>query len=339
MMRLSVIVPVFNAEAYLPRCLDSLLKQGMKAEEWEVICVDDGSTDRSPRILAEYAHLHPKVFRVVRQERRGPGIARNSGLDVAQGEYVTFADADDYVLAGGYRYLYDHYCAGRQPDVLAFASVTLNNYQLKHWNYSDKPQGGIVYEGEGTENFNRKGLPFVWDKFYRLNFLRKHSIRFAERYICEDALFNFHVFIHKPYMIETDTNIYRYTKENELSVISRRDKPYLKKMLDDIILNVLNMNQYHTEEYQQMASGIKRFIGMQMSVWHTRSAAAHLTYKEWAAYAARLATIPFHQVAMPPRWKAVGWLMNRSFDSYLAYTCLCFLYNCIFEPFIHKRLS
>ena len=125
-MRLSVIVPVFNAEAYLPRCLDSLLKQGMKAEEWEVICVDDGSTDRSPRILAEYAHLHPTVFRVVRQERRGPGIARNSGLDVAQGEYVTFADADDYVLAGGYRYLYDHYCAGRQPDVLAFASVELS---------------------------------------------------------------------------------------------------------------------------------------------------------------------------------------------------------------------
>lgn len=90
----SVIVPVYNVEPYLARCLDSVLAQTEK--DLEVVCVNDGSTDGSPAILMRYAAADARV-RVVAQENRGLSGARNSGLDVARGRYVMFVDSDDWI--------------------------------------------------------------------------------------------------------------------------------------------------------------------------------------------------------------------------------------------------
>ena len=119
-MKLSVIVPVYNVEKFLPRCLDSLLRQGLEVGEYEVICVNDGSPDGSAAILAEYERKHPEVFKVITQENRGSGAARNAGLKVARGEWVGFLDSDDYVIDKGYRYILDHFC-GDGVDVVAFS--------------------------------------------------------------------------------------------------------------------------------------------------------------------------------------------------------------------------
>ena len=91
--RVSVILPVYNVEGYLGECLDSILAQTLKAIE--VICVDDGSTDGSPRILEDYAARDARV-RVIRQANAGAGPARNTGLAAATGDYVAFADPDDW---------------------------------------------------------------------------------------------------------------------------------------------------------------------------------------------------------------------------------------------------
>ena len=104
-MKLSVIVPVYNVEKFLPRCLDSLLRQGMEVGEYEVICVNDGSPDNSAQILANYQAKHPDIFRVVTQENQGLGGARNTGTALARGEYVAYVDSDDYLIDGAYRYL------------------------------------------------------------------------------------------------------------------------------------------------------------------------------------------------------------------------------------------
>lgn len=90
---ISVIVPVFNGETSLPRCLDSLLRQDHA--RLEILVVDDGSTDRTPQILAGYAARDPRL-RVVRQENAGQGAARNRALALCRGSFVGFADADDY---------------------------------------------------------------------------------------------------------------------------------------------------------------------------------------------------------------------------------------------------
>ena len=92
-LKVSVIVPVYNGEKYLVRCMDSIVGQTLK--ETEIICVDDGSSDRSPEILDEYARRDNRV-RLISQRNAGAGAARNRGLSEAKGEYLSFLDADDF---------------------------------------------------------------------------------------------------------------------------------------------------------------------------------------------------------------------------------------------------
>ena len=94
MNRISVIIPVFNTEAYLRRCLDSVMRQ---SELREIILVDDGSTDGSGDICDEYAARRPDLFRVIHQKNQGSSAARNAGIEIAGGEYLSFIDSDDYI--------------------------------------------------------------------------------------------------------------------------------------------------------------------------------------------------------------------------------------------------
>ena len=97
-MKLSVIVPIYNVEGYLAKCLDSLIYEGL--DNYEILCVDDGSTDGSGAIAAQYAERYPALIRVLSQENGGLGAARNTGIDAAQGEYLLFVDSDDYLAEG-----------------------------------------------------------------------------------------------------------------------------------------------------------------------------------------------------------------------------------------------
>ena len=91
---ISVIIPVYNVEAYLPRCLDSVIQNTYR--NLEIICVDDGSTDGSPEILRDYAQRDARIT-VITKENGGVSSARNAGLDRATGEFVAFIDSDDFV--------------------------------------------------------------------------------------------------------------------------------------------------------------------------------------------------------------------------------------------------
>ena len=95
-MKLSIIVPIYGVEQYLRKCVDSLLAQDLPSSEYEVILVDDGGKDACPQICDEYAATHENI-RVVHRENGGLSAARNSGIEVANGEYVMFVDSDDYI--------------------------------------------------------------------------------------------------------------------------------------------------------------------------------------------------------------------------------------------------
>ena len=94
-MKVTVIVPVYNAAPFLPRCLDSLCAQTL--DDYELLLIDDGSTDASPAILEDYRVRYPEKIRVLRVENGGQGRARNRGLELARGDYIGFADSDDWV--------------------------------------------------------------------------------------------------------------------------------------------------------------------------------------------------------------------------------------------------
>ena len=126
--KLSVVVPVYNVENYLSKCLDSILKQTL--EDIEIICVNDGSTDGSANILQDYKKKDPRII-VLEQENQGLGAARNTGIRTARGEYIGFVDSDDFIEPTMYEKLYEKACKFQLDIVL---SLFLQFFLLIHLN-------------------------------------------------------------------------------------------------------------------------------------------------------------------------------------------------------------
>ena len=108
MIKLSIIVPIYGVEQYLRKCVDSLLAQDLPSSEYEIILVDDESPDACPKICNEYAIAHENI-RVIHQENGGLSAARNSGIEIAQGDYLMFVDSDDYIEPIDFRNVNEKY--------------------------------------------------------------------------------------------------------------------------------------------------------------------------------------------------------------------------------------
>ena len=116
MPKLSIVIPVYRVQDYLPACLDSAILPGR--EDYEIIVVDDGSPDRSGEIAEDYARRHPGLIRVLHQPNGGLGAARNTGIEAAKGEYLLFLDSDDSLAPGAVEEMLEEL---RQPcDILIF---------------------------------------------------------------------------------------------------------------------------------------------------------------------------------------------------------------------------
>ena len=186
-MLFSVIIPVFNVEKYLRACLDSVLNQSFS--DWEAVCVNDGSTDGSASILAEYAAKDDR-FRGVEQPNGGLSAARNTGMKNATGEYVLFLDSDDWLETDALETL-----AGNLDgeDMLCFSGrryLELENRFLP----SDQLEERIYLSGMDYYNENallRRDFAFVCVvlRAYRRSFLDENALRFKEGIFHEDNLF------------------------------------------------------------------------------------------------------------------------------------------------------
>lgn len=203
MPKLSIIIPVYNAAAYLHQTLDTVLGQSLK--DIEVICVDDGSTDSSLEILQSYAAKDSRV-QVLHQQNLHAGVARNAGLAVATGEYVHFLDADDYVLDYAYEALYNK-VVKYDLDCLKFASV---GYDAQREVPVDLPSFTLRRLRPG--DFNRlltldAGSPIYtvnvspWNGIYRRSFLEEHGLRFNDLTCVNDRSFFSAVITHAQRMM------------------------------------------------------------------------------------------------------------------------------------------
>ena len=173
---ISVIIPVYNVQEYLPRCLESVL--GQTLQDLEVICVEDGSSDASPAILREAAARDSRL-RIISQDRNGGvSASRNKGLDAARGEYVFFLDADDWIDA-------DHLEAMYSKAVETGRDVIVNERWLKEFpDRSEHPSEKSILQGESgvfpVEYVQSRVYQTVWSRLYRRSFLEKEKIRFPE---------------------------------------------------------------------------------------------------------------------------------------------------------------
>ncbi len=322
-MKLSVIVPVYNVEKFLPRCLDSLLRQGLEVGEYEVICVNDGSPDGSAAILAEYERKHPEVFKVITQENRGSGAARNVGLKVAQGEYIGFLDTDDYVVDDAFRYLYDHFCKEQKPDVLQFQYKEVFTDGVTLVDPDAKPDGEILFDGDGVVEYNKKGDPTVWNKFFRHQFLLDHSLEF-EAVAFEDNLFNFSVFRLHPRLVIVSCNVNRYEQGNSGSTMQTLDKGCVLAQLDDLIYLMVLMYRYlDSEEAPDLAPAAWLNLKMFHSNYNSKLCRIGLTHGEWSHYALKLYPdgVALLKKETSPTFlgRTIQWLKIKSLRSYLVY--------------------
>lgn len=174
--KISVIVPIYNAELYLDRCLKSIINNTYR--NLEIICINDGSTDTSLNILESYKENDSRII-VISQENRGVSSARNKGLEIATGEYISFVDADDMIHPKFFTCL-------MSIMIESDADIVIGGYsrELKHGT-----EQKIVAESLSRAQFmqRRDCKTLVWGRIYKKNII---TIRFDERSKIEDADFN-----------------------------------------------------------------------------------------------------------------------------------------------------
>ena len=230
---LSIIVPVYNVDKYLKRCLDSIL--GQTFLDYELICVDDGSTDSSLKILHQYSERDERVF-VISKKNGGLSSARNSGINVATGKWILFVDSDDLLGCEGKTHFDElsQLCSEASDDVdWVVAQTTVfyeEGYRFK------KVSGDIRYfclpEKGVYDNFYIRDVPInvcAWGKLYKRSVIEKNKLRFPEGLRYEDEYwYPCYLFVSKKMKV-IDVNFYSYFRRNDGIMGASYEKKELAK--------------------------------------------------------------------------------------------------------------
>ena len=196
-MKYSVIVPVYNVESYLPRCIDSLLAQNYV--DLEILLIDNGSNDQSGQICENYAAQFSNIT-AYHIPNKGVGSARNFGLSKAKGEFICFVDADDYLVGNLFSDVESQ--LDSQLDLLVFSYYNSIEKNLSEIDRSAKilPTEGKKDKSDFIALFQELWLTdmmyTVWNKIYRKEFLEEHQIVFESYELGEDVRFNLNVYQH-----------------------------------------------------------------------------------------------------------------------------------------------
>lgn len=194
MKKVSVIIPVYNVENYLRKCLDSLVNQTLK--DLEIIVVNDGTTDNSQEIIDEYVKKYPKKVVSIIQENGGQGTARNTGLLHAKGEYIGYVDSDDYVEENMYEELYKKAKEEDSDIVICGNNVVKENYEL--------------FSKEDVDKEFLLGKMAVWNKIYKKNIIVDNKIQFRSKVWYEDLDFTMKVYFSSKKISYVDKPLYNY---------------------------------------------------------------------------------------------------------------------------------
>lgn len=220
MTKLSIIVPVYNVEKYLPKCLESLIKQTLK--DIEIICVNDGSMDNSLAILKEFASRDSRI-RIIDNQHQGVAKTRNTGIEQSTGEYIGFVDSDDYIDIDFFEKLYNS--ATKSNSDIAIASILkhkkfFNIYNAKY----TKEETAITIQDKIKLCEDKKHFFFyAWNKIYHSGFIKENNIKFSEGQIYEDVMFAIKALYYSNKIISVYGTKYHYI-EHENSLTKYKDK-------------------------------------------------------------------------------------------------------------------
>ena len=229
MEKISVIMPVYNAEKFIRQSINSILTQTHR--NIEIILVDDGSKDLSGKICDEYSKIDSRI-KVIHKENGGSSSARNMALDVATGKYIMFIDADDFYENNSCELLYNEIEKTQ-------ADYVIGNYF--HTNYKGEKWKKPVFDFDNYNGFkleiNNYEKSFfimntiIWNKIYRKDFIQKNNLRFIDSDIAEDAVFSTYCYVHTDKCYFINDIVYNY-RQNQLntSVSTSCTKHYFEKL-------------------------------------------------------------------------------------------------------------
>ena len=247
-MKYSVIIPVYNVEKYIDRCLKSVISQNY--DDLEIIVIDNGSTDRSGGICDIYANEYANIS-VYHIENHGVGSARNFGLSKARGEFIYFVDSDDYLVGN----LFAEFEDKLEPnlDLIVFSYYNSFEQEMTERNRTKKslPHSGSYDKTEFSKIFKDLFLSdmlyTVWNKFYRREFLLENNISFEKYELGEDVRFNLNVYrnVNKVYL--SQESYYVYVIGRKGSAMSGYNPKRLQYQLQELKLVDSLLKDWHID--------------------------------------------------------------------------------------------
>ena len=241
MTKVSIIIPIYNLEGYLSKCLDCLICQTLK--DIEIICVNDESTDNSLAVLKDYAKKDKRI-KIINQKNAGPGVARNAGIDAAKGEYIQFVDGDDWIEPDTCEKCYQK-AKQSGVDMLTFNALFISpTKQMPYIYYNLNEEKIISYKDISDilfqSHFN------VWHYLFKKSFLEENHIRFPKIVLGEDVPFVLKAWLTATKVYCIPETLYNYNDFRTTSICrSYRNKTDIFTFLEmsrDLILPIQSKN-------------------------------------------------------------------------------------------------
>ena len=248
-IKTSLIVPVYNIENYLPKCLESILEQTHK--NIEIICVNDGSTDNSARILEEYAKKDTRI-QIITQKNQGLSHARNTGLKQARSEYIVFVDSDDWIEPNTVQYGLNAILSDPEIDFVSYGARLIyedNVHRAHHANLGDLKYHTITLTGkhEINESTIMDSTVTAWNKLYKKSLIDKHNLVFPVGLLYEDTAFFYKYCLHAKSAYYINQYLYNYVQRSS-SIMGSMLKKKSHKITDRLQIFDIVYKYYETNK-------------------------------------------------------------------------------------------
>lgn len=298
-MFFSIIIPAYNAELTIARCLNSIYALSIRETEYEVIVIDDCSSDRTVTLIEEYKHVHPNIVLLKQPQNHRQGAARNRGLSIAKGEYVVFLDSDDEMRPGLLSAL--ELAEKGNLDMTVMRGSVVGSSGLTTKTYNLPYESNVLFSGTSFQSSHRFWCTAPWPYLYRMSFLKKVDYPFAEDVLYEDSDFvNVHLYyaqrmgycdeicylIHENPCSTTHTLSYKHVCDyallgtrmlNFYNHIENKNTPYAESILEGGSWNIMQSckNLFKLDSKSDIRAFYDRFdrFASRESLFHNREPA------------------------------------------------------------------
>lgn len=267
MMKLSIIIPVYNVEKYIKSCLTSLYNQQLEEDKYELLIVNDGTPDKSMDVVNEYSRCHENI-RVINQKNQGVSVARNTGIELAEGDFLIFVDPDDWISPNSLHLIYNYLVSHETTEILFLRSFFSSNKEERYvWQ-------GILKENQYYSGEELYELGYmrgsVCGGVYKKNFIMSNNIKFPKGIRNgEDSIFVMLMSMSVKYAISLNLPFYFvYERENSASRSFTLEKIYgfrdniefLYTILCDIMDNGFKSDLIKFSLYAAISSAIGHYV-------------------------------------------------------------------------------